>query len=237
MWDSLAELPWQQAVSRRGTKRKRLTDRDLQPDAACASCHATRSALCARPAQLSVFPARVLLATHAASNATAHAGRLRVHALSQGRLPPKRTCNACLRHRGRPTQARQTDAAASTHSAHPPACAWASVALVFGSLPPNQNLLLHKLPLRRTLPWQLFRLYLVPPCACDVHAACAHVVGTSPTPQSSPTYIYSTFPSPFVSITFLYIWSIVVWADPIDPRSTASSRRTLPCTSSRRLLA
>lgn len=54
------------------------------------------------------------------------------------RLPPKRTCNACLRHRGRPIQARQTDAAASTHSAHPPACAWASVALVFGSLPPNQ---------------------------------------------------------------------------------------------------
>lgn len=77
MWDSLAELPWQQAVSRRGTKRKRLTDRDLQPDAACASSHATRSALCARPAQLSVFPARVLLATHAASNATAHAGRMR----------------------------------------------------------------------------------------------------------------------------------------------------------------
>lgn len=129
MWDSWAELPWQQAVSRRGTKRKRLTDRGLQADAACASSHAMRSALCARPAQHSVFSAQVLLATHAAANASAHAGLLRVHALSRGRLPPKRTCNACARHLWPPTHRPH---AAAAHSAHPLACAWASVALVLG---------------------------------------------------------------------------------------------------------
>lgn len=130
VWDRRAELPWQQVVSRQGTKRKRLTDRGLQADATCAPNHAVRSALCARPAQFAVFSAQVLLATHAGSNATAHAGHLRVHAPSRGRLPPKRTCNACLRHH-RPPAHRPPCGPCSPCTTHPHAHGPA-VALVLG---------------------------------------------------------------------------------------------------------
>lgn len=66
---------------------------------------------------------------------------------------------------------------------------------------------------------------LVPPGTCDVHSACAHVIGTSPTPQSSSSIYIWHLP---VSLRrhplfFFLTFGPSLLDKSLDPRSTPST--------------